>query len=98
MAFIQQFYKAFLTDDQLNKGTMKVNLEFFAPEHNATKCSTILNQFFYVLITFLYQLALFYRSKSQRKLAQVCYEANLQIVTKILESSTSVKNTIYLEH
>lgn len=92
---IEDFYRYFLVDDQLHKGTKKVNMEVIPSVANGKSSNT--NQFFYVLITFLYELAIFYRLKNMRKEATTFYEANLKIVHRILQSSTSVIHFINLE-
>ena len=64
-ALIKEFYRYFLVDDELYKGTKKVNTEVIALTKNGKSSNA--NQFFYVLVTFLFQIATFYRSKNQRK-------------------------------
>jgi len=49
----------------LYKGSKKVNVEAITSGSNGKSSNS--NQFLYALITFLYQMSIFYRSKNQRK-------------------------------
>jgi hypothetical protein len=90
---IKDFYRYFLVDDELRKGTKKVITTHVS--NCAFSKSSNLCHFFYLTVTFLYQLAVFYRSKDQRPQAQLYYQANLKLVYPLLRSSTSVNFCLF---